>query len=150
MNMKNTILLLALLFSGCCPVLYTKHPGFSGRILYSQTQAPVEGAEITLKQFRYYGESGSTNNYSTNCIVAKTTTDERGLFYINDPKSLGIYIAPMDIFPCHYKLNMIFNGKEIGLHESYHRALGDTHFYELNEIFFEPDNGEVRETPAKN
>lgn len=138
MNLKHTICLAALFISGCCPVLYTEHPGFSGRVIYSDTQLPAAGTDVNLKRIDY-PDAGEPDS-----VVASVKTEPNGEFYIKAPKQLGIYIIPMDFFAVQYRLEIIHRNRLVKSTEYSHGALGYKNFYDLGEISFDP--GQLSET----
>lgn len=134
MKARHTLCLLVVLLSGCCPVLYTKHPGYTGRIVYADSQMPVSGADASLKKILRRMKDGYV--VSNIVEVASDTTDTNGVFYIKAPRGLGIYIFPEDVFPLQYRLDLSLNGEVFRSSAYSDKCLGGIHFHDLGVVIW--------------
>ncbi len=103
----------------------------------ADSRMPVGGVNARLTEIQYYQSTGVAMTTNIQVITIEKT-DTNGVFYINAPKQIGIYIMPMDIFPLEYRLDLIYDQKVFETHEYLHRSLSDKHFYELGDIMFKP------------
>ena len=137
MKLRQILCLFAVLLSGCCPVLYTRYPGFSGRVLYADSRLPVSGAGVSLREIRCYEDSRTNVVVTTGVVVASDTTGANGVFHFRASKRLGIFIVPMDIFPGQYRLDLNYHVEDIGSYECRHRCLNDVHFHDLGDVILD-------------
>ena len=146
-----TTCLITLILSGCCPVIYSVYPGFSGRVVYTDSRYPVSGATAQLKKIRCYLKPDSNQTFTNVVTVASVTTDSNGFFRIKSPKRLGIYIMPMDVFPGLYQLELNDKNRVFWSSEYLHRCLWDKHFYDLGDMKLEqsPSGNGVTAMPEK-
>jgi hypothetical protein len=146
-RIKTSISLLVVLMSGCCPVMYTKSPGISGRVLYADSNLPVVGVTAQLNELSFDVRIGSPVKTNT-IFIAVERTDTNGCFRIRAQKGLGIYIVPMDIFPVEYQLQLINEEHVFHSYDFSHRALGDQDVYEMGDILFEQSEVPKPSVPA--
>src|SRR5436189_3973965 len=111
---RTTLLLtLALLCTGCCPLRFTTSPGASGRVLDSQTRAPIAGAEVVVSRSTYpppSAEEAFSNHRSS--IVS---TDTAGQFSIPPQHGWNLFVLPIDAFPPFGLLVVKRNGYQAAL-----------------------------------
>jgi len=90
------VLLLSTLCSGCLPLRFTTGPGASGKILDSQSHAPLGGAQVVISHSTY--PPPSVEEAFTNRRSEVVTTDDTGQFSIPIERGWDFFVIPVDLF----------------------------------------------------
>src|SRR5215831_17427073 len=95
-NRVALMLLLSALCSGCFPLRFTTGPGASGKVLDSQSHAPLAGAQVVISHSTY--PPSSVEEAFTNRRSEVVTTDNSGQFLLPIERGWDFFVIPVDLF----------------------------------------------------
>jgi hypothetical protein len=115
------LLTLALLCTACLPLRLTTSPGASGRVLDSQTRAPIAGAEVVISRSTY--PPPSVEEAFSNHRSSIVSTDTAGQFSIPPEHGWNLFVLPVDAFPPFGLLVVKRNGYQAALVPMWSRSV---------------------------